>query len=135
MRDGGMIALELSSDKVTGRRLVEYLHVGRAAGGFELRQAAARDFYAADGQMQIVKPRLSVNGVEQAAPESDLAGAVVRWGRYALSLAPREGFVLGGELQGASLTFAAGADLVRIESAERIVPGSGVYNVYVREGQ
>lgn len=138
--DGDMIALELYTEGGTGRRLVEYLHVGHPERGLELRKTAARDFYDADAPLQIAAPRLSLNGVQQevGANAGDLAGTLI-WcyvpgrGRFVLSLSPRAelGFARGGELQGGSLMFTAGNDVFRIVSAERMAPGSGTYNVYV----
>lgn len=136
VRDGGMVAVELYTDENTGRRLVEYVHIGHPSAGLPLRKEAARDIFDGDAKIQVAQGRLSVNGLAQE-PRTVADASVWCYlpgrGRFEFSLRSKPGFVKSGELQGQALMFHAGRDIVQIESSERIAPGSGTYNVYVRE--
>lgn len=137
LRDGETIAVVLSTDARTGRRLVEYIRAG--SGTMTPRQAVARDVYAEDAALAITQPSLRVNGV--AATLSVTASAPVvqveipGYGRFALSFKPRsnEGFERAGEAAGNTLLFSSGGNVFRIDSAERIATGSGTYNIYARK--
>ncbi len=82
-----------------------------------------------------------MNGEEQryATLPAPLSAPVV-WadipgqGRYLLSFKPRadEGFQRGGQVVGNSLVFSSGENIFRIDCADRVATGSGMYNIYVR---
>jgi hypothetical protein len=140
LRDGETIALTLSVDSRTGRRMVDYIRVG--TGLLKPRQDAARDVYAEDAELSITQPRLRINGIEQpAASPSSAASAPVVWvdipaqGRYLLSFKPRagQGFEKAGEVSGDSLVFSSGGNIFRIDCADRVATGSGTYNIYARK--
>jgi hypothetical protein len=103
----------------------------------------SRDFFDADAELVITKPRVSLNGnaveLPQAIapkPVSIVKGKVV-WiyvpghGRYLLSLSPRHGFSLAGQVGGTSLEFELRSDEIQIDAKERIAEGSAMYNLYV----
>jgi hypothetical protein len=138
LRDGEQIALNLAEDARTGRRLVEYIRVG--SGVMPARKDVARDVYAEDAELAINQPHLRMNGVEQPSEPVTLSAPVVQvsipgQGRYLLSFKPRaaEGFELAGQVEQNSLVFAIGANIVRIDCADRIATGSGTYNIYARK--
>jgi hypothetical protein len=98
----------------------------------------SRDFFDADAGLVITKPRMSLNGSAVELPQ-DLApvkGKIV-WiyvpgrGRYVLSLSPRPGFGLAGQVGGTSLEFELPSDEIQIDTKERIAEGSALYNLYV----
>jgi hypothetical protein len=140
LRDGETIALTLSADARTGRRMVDYIRVG--TGVMKPRQEAASDVYAEDAELAITKPRLRINGAEQPADSlPDTLSAPVVWvnipgqGRYLLSFKPRadQGFEKAGEVAGNSLMFSSAGNIFRIDSADRVATGSGTYNIYARK--
>ena len=140
LRSGETITLTLAADNRTGRRMLDYIRIG--TGNMTPRQGVARDVYAEDAQLTLTKPRLRINGVEQAPADS---GAVVGapvvpisvpgHGDYELSFRPRadEGFERAGEVAGNSLWFSSAGNIFRIDCAERIATGSGTYNIYARK--
>lgn len=140
LRDGETIALTLSADARTGRRMVDYIRAG--TGLMKPRQDAARDVYAEDAELTITQPRLRTNGIEQqtASLPTTLSAPVV-WvyipgqGRYELSFKPRagEGFEKAGEVAENSLLFSSAGNIFRIDCADRIATGSGTYNIYARK--
>jgi hypothetical protein len=144
MRNEDSIRLELYSNH-TSRRMIEYFHVGRQD-RMDLRKETPHDSYAEDAELTMAGPRLRVNGVEAATPLSGASGrsetirGPVLWvyipghGRFVLSLhaRPQLGIESDGEVAGNSLTFTASdGNVFRIESAERIAPGSGTYALHV----
>ena len=140
LRQGETIALNLSVDVRTGRRMVDYIRVG--TGIMKTRQEVPRDVYAEDAELSISQPHLRINGVEQpGASVPATATAPVVWvdipgqGRYLLSFKPRaaEGFEKAGEATEASLVFTIAGNILRIDCADRIATGSGTYNIYARK--
>jgi len=141
LRDGETIALTLSADARTGRRMVDYIRAG--TGLMKPRPDVARDVYAEDAELTITQPRLRTNGIEQQAAASLPAtlSAPVVWmyipgqGRYLLSFKPRagEGFEKAGEVAENSLVFSSAGNIFRIDCADRIATGSGTYNIYARK--
>jgi hypothetical protein len=148
MKDEDSIRLVLYSNggtsNTTGnatRRVVDYIHIGRQD-RMVFRKEAPHDSYADDAELAVSQPRLRVNGEASAAfaamPET-IRGPVL-WvyvpgrGRFMLSLHANAdiGFEEAGEVVGNSLTFTApDGNLFRIDTAERIAPGSGTYAVHV----
>ena len=138
MKDSDAVRLELHSNG--GRRVVDYVHVGRQD-RMVMRTQAPHESYAGDAELTIAEPNFRVNGVAAAAvgtPDT-LRGAVL-WvyvpghGRYILSLQAHTdlGFESAGEVAGSSLMFtAADGSVLRIDCAERIASGSGTYLVHV----
>jgi hypothetical protein len=99
-----------------------------------------RDFYDQDGEFALTSPVLILNdsGMELSQNLVMVKGKTVwifvpGYGRYLLSLAPRAdlGFKLGGEVGGTTLRFRAGSEGIRVDSSDRIVEGSAIYNLYV----
>jgi hypothetical protein len=138
VRDEDSVRLELYADHPT-RKLVDYIHAGRED-RMVMRTEAPRDYYAEDAELAMTQPRFRVNGVGSDAvavlPET-IRGPVL-WiyvpghGRYVLSLHahPEVGFEDAGEAAGNSLTFNVDGNVVRIDTAERVAAGSGIYSVY-----
>jgi len=143
LSNGEEIALNMAEDTRTGRRLIEYIRVG--SGVMPARKDVARDVYAEDAELAISQPHLRVNGIEETDVEQSsepvmLSAPVVQvnipgQGRYLLSFKPRasEGFELAGEAAQNSLVFSIGANIFRIDCADRIATGSGTYNIYARK--
>jgi len=143
LTNGEEVALGLAVDGRTGRRLIEYIRVG--SGVMPARKDVARDVYAEDAELAISQPHLRVNGIEETDVEQSsepvmLSAPVVQvnipgQGRYLLSFKPRasEGFELAGEAAQNSLVFSIGANIFRIDCADRIATGSGTYNIYARK--
>ncbi len=100
----------------------------------------AREFAASDAEMQIQRPRVTLNGDVQstAAAASTISGSLV-WlylpghGRYVLSLAPRPElkFKQAGEVRGGSAKFTLVNDTITIECPQTIAPGHAAYTLYV----
>jgi hypothetical protein len=138
MKDGDAIRLELYSNN--GRRVVDYIHVGRQD-RMVIHTQAPHDSYAGDAELTITQPSFRVNGVGATAvgtPEtirgSSLWVYVPGHGRYILSLQAHTdlGFESAGEVAGSSLMFTeADGNVIRIDSAGRIASGSGTYLVHV----
>jgi beta-lactamase regulating signal transducer with metallopeptidase domain len=140
MRAGDVLAIELYADRRTGRRIVDYIHVGQGS-PIELRTGVARNAQAEDAGFRVVRPRVSVNGVpvEPGAVSSEVTSRVM-WayvpghGRFTFSLRPQPGFEEAGELAGNTLALTQGSYLLRIQGAGRIATeGSGIYRVYARQ--
>ncbi|HEY1756246.1 MAG TPA: hypothetical protein VGG72_12670 [Bryobacteraceae bacterium] len=140
VRDEDSIRLELYTNGAT-RRVVDYVHAGRQD-RMVLRKETPRDSYADDAEIVVTQPRLRINGLAgdavAAMPET-IRGPLV-WiyvpghGRYELSLQAHAelGFEDAGEVSGNSLTFTApDGNVFRIDTAERIAAGSGIYTVHV----
>jgi hypothetical protein len=98
----------------------------------------SRDFFDADGELVLSKPRVTLDGTAVAPPQdpTPVKGKVI-WiylsghGRYLLSLSPRPGFELAGQVGGTSLEFELASEEVQIDSKERMAEGSAMYNLYV----
>jgi hypothetical protein len=139
LRDEDAVRVELYSSGGS-RKLVDYVHVGRKD-RMILRKDAPYDYYAEDAELSVSRPRIRVNGIARdsivALPET-VRGPVLwvyvpDYGRYILSLHayPDKGFESAGEAAGNSLTFTAGGNIFRIDTAERVAAGSGTYIVRV----
>lgn len=163
VHDGDVISVELDSDPAAGQKLFDDILIqpytlqptmgivrspvfsalppqpgGRTVPTVE---GPARDFSAADAEMQIRQPRIMVNGAPQPVGIGSPSGAqgTLLWfylpgrGRYVLSLAPHPelDFRKAGELRGGSIKFTAGDDTIVLESFNEIAPGHAPYNLYV----
>ncbi len=139
VRDEDSVRLALYVEN-SARKLVDYIHVGRED-RMVLRAEAPRDYYAEDAELAVTRPRFRVNGAGGDAVVSlpDTIRGPVLWiyvpghGRYILSLHEHGelGFEDAGEAAGSSLTFNVDGNVIRIDTAERVAAGSGVYTVYV----
>jgi hypothetical protein len=103
-------------------------------------EGTARDFTAADAEMQIRQPRVTLNGAAQStATRTPNATGSLIWfylpgrGRYVLSLAPRPelDFRKAGEVRGGSIKFTLGEDTITLECSNEIASGHAPYVLYV----
>jgi hypothetical protein len=104
-------------------------------------EGTAHDFTAADAEMQIGQPRVTLNGAVQSTTVRGLArvnGSLVWFylpgrGRYVLSLAPRPelDFQKAGEVRGGSINFTLGEDTITLECSNEIASGHAPYVLYV----
>ncbi len=165
VHDGDLISIELASDPATGDKLFDdiliqlqpyavrpSMGIVRAPILSPLRtqpdgrtvptvEGSARDFSAADAEMQIRQPRITLNGMPQSTGIGSPAGAqgTLIWfylpgrGRYVLSLAPHPelDFRKSGEVRGGSIKFTIGDDTITLECFNDIAPGHAPYNLYV----
>jgi hypothetical protein len=137
-QDGDILALNLYTDSVTGQKLVDYIHVLYQA-PLHLRKEPARDSYSDDAELAVSQPKLRANGlalqpgpIPEALHGQTLSVYIPGQGSYVLSLKPRPGFELAGEVSSNSLTFASAGNLFRIECPDRIASaGSATYNLYI----
>jgi hypothetical protein len=140
--EGDTIALELLVNPGTGEKIVEYFTV---SAGWKSKSTmiagAPRDFGLEDVRMSLTGPRVAVNGktVDSAHWEAHgLAGSVI-WiylpgrGRFLMSIARHDalGFRSAGEVRGSTMKFTWNNDSYEIEGHDQIVPGNGVWNLYV----
>lgn len=153
VRRGQVLELHLLTTD-SGQTLTDYVTISRPwpkaegfssvpAPEFHFSPAAARDFAVGDVQLELIAPRVSVNGrpepsSDRASPSSTARGVVVWFylpgrGRYVLSLAPRQelGFRRAGEIRGSVARFTFGEETITLLSGDRIAPGAGAYTLYV----
>jgi hypothetical protein len=150
---GNTISIDLGTVPDTGQKLVDYVtiqprkaptlpRVMRPSATVPEVSGTARDFSADDAELQLVRPRVSLNGTPQDTTTSrameDASGALIWFslpnrGRYILSLAPRPelGFVKAGEIRGGTITFTLGGDKFQLESNIPITTGYAPYILYV----
>jgi hypothetical protein len=165
VHDGDVIGVELMTDAASGSKLIDeitiqpYSQRPLTQGGplptlplQNLRVAGlgdrpiptvagnARDFSAVDAEVQVVQPRVTLNGAIQSATgrAANVHGSLVWFylpdhGRYVLSLAPRPDldFKLAGEVRGGAITFTLDGDSIKLESPNPIAAGDAPYNLYV----
>ena len=140
VRIGETVAFDLLVNPVTSQKIVEYLTLRSNA--FERLRAAGTpsDFSPADVNLTIENPRIWMNGKfeEATADNSDGIAAHILWlflpeGAFEISLWPEPalGFQKAGVVASKTLTFHDGSSEYRLESSAQIVPGEGLYNVYV----
>jgi hypothetical protein len=175
VHEGDGINVELTLDPAAGLKVVDEITIGayaaslpRPVGPATPRaptvpsvEGTARDFTAADAEMTLLAPRVTVNGAIQQAqgmtgpmpaivysstpgqqPVASVAqrttGALV-WlylpgrGRYILSLVPRPelDFKLAGEVRGGKVAFTVGTDRISLECNNEIAPGYAPYRLYI----
>jgi hypothetical protein len=149
--DGDTLSIDLFVDPSTGDQLVDDIRINpqpaahfvplpRVAPPTPTVSGDARDFSAADAEMQIVQIRgISLNGTIQAAPIVRSVRGPLIWiyvpghGRYILSMAPRPGldFTKTGEVRGGAISFTIGEDAIKLESNVPIAVGDAPYNLWV----
>jgi hypothetical protein len=139
VRIGETVAFDLLVNPA-GQKIVEYLTLRSEA--FERLRAtsAPHDFSPADVDLTIENPRVWTNGKfeEATADNSDGIAAHILWlflpeGAFEISLWPEPalGFQKAGVVAAKTITFHDGSSEYRVESSAQIVPGEGLYNVYV----
>ncbi len=157
---GDTISIDLFVDAATGEKLIDDIRIqpprtipSLAVGSPPTLPAAlanrpvptvsgtARDFSAADAEMQLAQPRVTLNGTPQSAASRGAAnsrGSLVWFylpdrGRYVLSLAPRPDldFIQAGEVRGGAATFTLGEDTIKLECPNPIATGDAPYHLYV----
>jgi hypothetical protein len=115
--------------------------LGRGAAAVPTVEGTARDFTAADAEMQIRQPRIFFNGEAQPTAgrgPATTTGSLIWFylpgqGRYILSLAPLPelDFQKAGEVRGGSLKFTLGPDTITLECLNEIASGHAPYILYV----
>lgn len=167
VHDGDVISIELMTDPATGQKLFEDVKIGpyvrplppglaanglmatsglplpgggRGASTVPAVEGTARDFTAADAEMQIRQPRVTLNGLAQSTAGRGPAvtnGSLIWFylpgrGRYILSLAPRRelDFQKAGEVRGGSIKFTLGEDTITLECPLEIASGHAPYVLY-----
>ena len=136
---GDTVALDLLVNSSTGQKVVDYLTLQRQ-GDIDLR-SAPRDFTAADAELTLTGPRVFLNGKLEAQESAGGISGVVTWlyleghGRFVLSLIPNDklGFVRNGRVSRNGLLFEDRGSEFRVECDNRVAPGSGTSNLYVRQ--
>ena len=119
--------------------MVDYLTLQRH-GDIDLR-STPHDFTVADAELTLAEPRVFLNGKLEAEESSGGMSGAVTWlyleghGRFVLSLIPNDklGFVRNGVVSRNGLLFHDRGAEFRVECDSRIAPGSGTYNLYVRQ--
>jgi len=137
---GDAIGVELSVDDTTGVKLFDDIHV-IPLGDPRVPSVSGtpRDFTAADEELRIFAPLVTINGTRQdAVPTSDAHGSLVWFyvparGRFILSLLPRRNldFKLAGEARGGAITLTVGRDSIKLECPISVVDQNAPYNLYV----
>jgi len=144
IRSADTVSVDLFVDPVTGEKLVDDIRIvpphSAAAGVPPVPTVSGvpREFSAAAAELQIFRPRVTLN----RSPQDGFAWRNVHgplvWfyfpghGRYILSLLPRAnlGFKKVGEVRGGVLTFSYNQDTVRVDCPNPIAAGHA-YNLYV----
>ncbi len=135
VRVGDTVALDLLVNPATGQKIVDYLKLERRGNP---KGREAHDFGLTDVALTLSQPRVWVNGKLEGTMQhpGGTSGSVVWFylagrGRFNLSLFPSSRFQKSGEVSENAATFRDGATEYRIESSTPIVPGVGVYTLYV----
>lgn len=136
VRVGDTVALDLLVNPSTGQKIVDYLTVVRHG---EATEEPVHDFTAADADLTLEKPRVSVNGkLVYTYSGSGVSGTEVfiylaGHGRFMLSLAPHDKhpYQKNGVVSGKMFVFHDGATEYRVECGTQVAPGEGRYNLYV----
>ena len=142
VRLGDTLAIDLLVNRTTGQKIVDYITVRRT--GFDGALASGgtpRDFTLADVELDFRQPRISINGkpvyVSKPGAGGVLATVIYFYlpekGRYLMSVTPNEklGFRKAGVVARDGLTFKDGEVTYRVDCSFRIVPGDGLFNLYV----
>jgi hypothetical protein len=156
VHDGETIGIDLFVDAATGEKLIDDIRIDPPRTAIRPASALpaapvnrpiptvsgdARDFSAADAELQIAQPRVTLNGAPQNTAmrgAANVRGSRVWFylpahGRYVLSLVPRPDldFEEAGEVRGGAITFTVGNDSIKLECPTPIATGSAPYNLYV----
>ena len=163
VHDGDVIGIELMTDAATGGKLIEDVTIqpfsqratvgsliplpGRGGPGQPGERAVPtvegppRDFSAADAEMRLTQPRVTLNGTVQPAAgraTPSVTGNLVWFyipgrGRYILSLVPRPelDFHKAGEVRGGRIALTLNSDAITLECFSEIATGHAPYSLYV----
>jgi hypothetical protein len=163
VHDGDVIGIELMTDAATGDKLIEDVAIQpfsqrasigspisllRRGGPGQAGERAVptvdgplRDFLAADAEIRLTQPRVTLNGTVQPAAGRATPSATgnLVWlyipgrGRYILSLVPRPEleFHQAGEVRGGRITLRLNNDEITLECFSEIATGHAPYNLYV----
>jgi hypothetical protein len=152
LQDGETISVDVFVDPSTGSKLIDDIRVNPPLPARGLQpvpvapplvptvSGTARDFSAADAELQLQHPRaVLVNGNALNGPISRNVRGPLLWlyvpkhGRYILSLIPRPGldFIEAGEVRGGAISFKLGEDSIKIECATLIATGDAPYHLWV----
>jgi hypothetical protein len=156
VHDGETISVDLFVDPATGEKLIDDIRIDPPRTAIRPSPAVpaapvnrpiptvsgdARDFSAADAELQISQPRVTLNGAPQNTATrgaANVRGSLVWFylpehGRYILSLAPRPDldFQKAGEVRGGAIPFTVGDDSIKLECATPIATGNAPYYLYV----
>ncbi|RPI19778.1 MAG: hypothetical protein EHM61_28145 [Acidobacteria bacterium] len=147
VKDSEVIAIELAENPNTGQKLVDYFLVSKGKpflrSNLERKAAQARDFRVEDVEISVVDYDLRRNESSVYRSGGGCAGRYV-WisipgvGRFTFTLAPPPagtGFEQTALASGEQITFRHGEDLYEWLSKQKIVPGEGVFNVWMKFDQ
>ena len=156
VHDGDTISVDLFVDAATGEKLIDDIRIDPPRAAIRLATSLqatpvnrpiptvsgdARDFSAADAELQIAQPRVTLNGAAQNSATrgaANVRGSLVWFylpdrGRYILSLAARPDldFKKAGEVRGGAIEFIVGNDSIKLECPTPIATGGAPYYLYV----
>ena len=142
VRAGDTVAIDLLENPTTGQKVVDYLAFKRSNPAVAGDPSPLRDLSLAEVELQLTDFRIRLNGTvldTSTRVGGSISGAALWFylperGRFVMSLVPNSklGFRRAGEVSSRSLTFTQGRERYDIESASRIVPAVGRFNLYVR---
>ena len=142
VRAGDTVAIDLLENPSTGQKVVDYLAFKRSNPAVATEPGPLGDLSLAEVEIQLKDFRISLNGTVLDVSTrlgGSISGAALWFylperGRFIMSLVPNPklGFRPAGEVSNRSLTFTEGRERYDIESASRIVPAWGRFNLYVR---
>jgi hypothetical protein len=142
---GDIVRMPLLVNPSTGQTLIDEMQIFTHPVSIEdvfgdsLSSGPARDFTLQDVRMKWLGGTALLNGKEvKSMGDSGATGAVIWYsydgvGTAALSFLPQAapGFQKAGIIRGRTLQFSIGPDKYEWRCAEPILPGAGVYNLYV----
>ncbi len=140
VQPGDTISIDLLINRSTGQKIVDFITLKQSAYHSPVNTVSApRDFTVADAMLQILGPTLTANGKPVGSVAQGGVSAAVVWvyvpgrGRYVLSLVanPQLGFRKAGKISTNALSFADEGVTYQLECPGRIVPGEGLFNLYV----
>lgn len=141
VRAGDTVAIDLLENPTTGQKVVDYLAFKRANPAVPPEPGPLEDLSLAEVELQLKDFRISLNGTvldTSTRLGGSISGAALWFylperGRFIMSLVPNPklGFRRAGEVSNRTLTFTDGGARYDIESASRIVPAWGRFNLYV----
>ncbi len=142
LHDGDKLQFELMTNPNTGQRIVEHIELRLNSTPLDppAPTVSPRDFRADDVDFELNGFLLTINGkpVDDAPRTVSMRGNPLwfylpKRGRYIFSLAPRPdlGFQRAGQVFGSLMEFRVAGEELRIKTNRNIVPGEGVYHLYV----
>jgi hypothetical protein len=134
---GDTVALDLLVNAATGQKIVDYLTLERRPSP---KERESHDFTLADVELTLSQPQVWIDNKLEGSYKFPIgtSGSVVwfylaRHGRFNLSLFPSQKYPYkkNGVVSANTATFRDGKSEYRVESSGAIVPGFGVFNLYV----